>query len=114
MPATDQLVTGGGLGGIALAVVYVGRLTLDWLRERRKAPVETSTAAVTDAATANAVLLSTLESVQGENKRLQGRVKTLEDENAAKDRKLADLEGRLADIAAELAELRGPTGRLPR
>lgn len=111
MPATDELVTGGGLGGIALAVVYVGRLTLDWLRERRKGPVETSTAAVTDAATANAVLLSTVEALQKENGRLNRRVESLETENARKDAKLTELEGRLSSIAAELAELRGSSER---
>ena len=107
MPATDALVTGGGIGGLALAIVYVGRLTLDWLRERRKGPVENTSAAVTDAATANAVLLSTIESLQSKNARLWTRVGSLETENARKDAKLTELEGRLSLIAAELAELRG-------
>lgn len=111
MPATDELVTGGGIGGIALAVVYVGRLALDWLRERRKAPVETSTAAVTDATAANAVLLSTVEALQTENGRLNRRVADLETENSRKDAKLTELEARLSNIAAELAELRGTNER---
>lgn len=109
MPTTDALVTGGGLGALALAISYIGRLALDWVRERRTGPRETTTAAVTDAATANAVLLSTVEALQGENTRLHKRVATLETENARKDEKLTELEGRLAQIAAELSELRGTT-----
>jgi predicted nucleic acid-binding Zn-ribbon protein len=106
MASTDALVTGGGIGGLALAVVYVGRLTLDWLRERRTAPTETATAAVTDAATANAALVSSLQLLQAENTRLHARVAQLEDEDRKKDEKITVLEAQIAHIATELAALR--------
>lgn len=106
----EQLTTAGGITGAAIAVVYVGRLILDWYRERKtetpKAAAAVATAQVSDAATANAVLVATVQSLQAENARLAGRVQHLEDEADERNTKITQLEGQLAAIAAELASLR--------
>jgi len=103
----DQLITGGGITGLAVAIVYMGRLALDWLRDRRSAPINAASAYVGDAATANAVLVKSLEALQAENTRLVSRVQYLEAEDARKDGKISELEQRLSAIANELAALKG-------
>ena len=98
----QALLTGGGVGGILVALAVVGRLMLDaW-----KTPKGRRSNAVADAAEANATLVQTLTALQAENTRLSGRVSMLEDEAEAKDRKIDELEGRLNIIAAELAALK--------
>ena len=102
----DQLITGGGVAGLVVSVVYVGRLALDWLKDKRTAPITAASAHVGDAATANAVLVKSLEALQAENGRLVSRVQYLEAEDARKDSKISELEARLSGIAAELAALK--------
>lgn len=110
-----SLIAGGGAAALIIALVYVGRLGLDWLREKRSAPVAKTTAAVTDAAAANAVLVQTVETLQAETSRQARKIKHLEDEAAEKDAKIEALEQRLNEaqgqiqtVAAELAALKGP------
>lgn len=102
----DGLITGGGIAGLVVALVYVGRLTLDWLKDRRTAPINAASAHVGDAAAANAVLVASLQSLQAENGRLVKRVQHLETEAERYEAKVTELEGRLSDIAGELAALR--------
>lgn len=106
----DPITTGGGIAGGIIALVYVGRLALDWWRERKqetpKAAAALASSQVTDAATANAVLVQTVETLQAENGRLSARVQHLEDEATERNRKITDLENQLASIARELATLR--------
>lgn len=106
-------VAGGGIAGLILSITYVGRLALDWAKERKTGSVSEKSASVTDAATANTVILKSLEAVVAENGRMQRKIKHLEDESAEKDFKIKDLESRLAgalsqikDIADELAQLK--------
>lgn len=103
----DQLITGGGIAGLLVAATYVGRLGLDWLRDKRSAPTTAASVHVGNAATANAVLVATLEGLQAENSRLVKRVADLEAEDQRKDDKIADLEQRLQGIALELSALKG-------
>lgn len=102
----STLVTGSGIAGIIVALVYAGRLTLDWFKERRTGKVASSSAVVGDAATANTILVQTVTSLQGENARLVSRVIYLEAEDAKKDRKITELQHQIAGIAAELEKLR--------
>lgn len=106
-----SLLTGSGAAALIIALVYAGRLGLDWLREKRAAPVARTTAAVTDAAAANAVLVQTVETLQAETSRQARKIRHLEEEAEAKDKKIDELESRLNDIAAELAALKGPAHR---
>ena len=105
----DAVITGGGVAGLVLSLTYVGRLALDWWRDRHTVSSSTASAHVGDAATANAVLVKTLEGLQAENGRLQARVQHLEAEDQRKADKITELERRLSDIATELAALRGGT-----
>lgn len=103
-----NVVTGGGVVGLLLALSYVGKLLLDWYKTPTppRSAQRKDAAAVTDAQAANAVLTASLLALQGENGRLVHRVEVLEDEAALKDAKVAELERRLNSIAAELAQLR--------
>jgi len=88
-----------------VALSYVGKMALDWRRTPSGARRRDS-AAVADAQTANAILKTTLDSLQVENGRMARRILSLEDEAAAKDRKIDELERRLNQIAQELAALK--------
>lgn len=102
----QPFLVGTGGGGLVLVLYACGRLVLEWLQERRSGEITSKTASVTDAATANTIILKSLEALQDENTRLQGKVKHLEDEAEKKDAKIADLETRLNAIAVELAALK--------
>jgi len=102
----DDLLVGGGGMGAAAVFIWCARLTLDWWKERRTGTLSTKTASVTDAATANTIILATLTALQSENTRLQRKVEHLEEENEMKDGKITELEARLNAIAVELAQLK--------
>ncbi|MCW2543122.1 MAG: hypothetical protein JWM40_674 [Frankiales bacterium] len=109
----DQVLAGGGVAGLVIAVSYIGRLVLDWFKEKRSGDVVEKSTSVTDAATANAVILQSLKALGEENVRLQKKVGHLESESAAKDRKISELNDRLGtaqeqiqSIADELAQLK--------
>lgn len=91
MISADSLVTGGGAAAILISVAYMGRLGLDWWRERRKGP-----SVVGDAATVNAMLVTSLEGLQKENGRLVARVAILEESARQKDSKISELKRELA------------------
>lgn len=110
---TDSLVAGGGVAGLIIAVAYIGRLGLDWFKEKRSGDVIEKSTSVTDAATANAVILQTVKALGEENARLQKKVLHLERESQSKDSKISELNDRLGraqvqiqSIADELAQLK--------
>jgi chromosome segregation ATPase len=105
----DSLLAGGGAAGIIIACVYVGRLMLDAFRDWRSGDVAVKTGAMTDANTANAVILSSLTALSLENGRLQRKIAHLEDEAdesrrlaTEKDRKIKRLEDRLGTAQAQI------------
>lgn len=100
------LVTGGGIGTLAAAAAYFAKLGLDGWRAGRTDQRLDRTTAVTDAATANATLVKTVETLQLENVRMAKKITHLEEEAELKDRKIDDLEKRLNDIASELSDLK--------
>lgn len=104
----DGVVAGSGVASLALALSYTGKMLLDWKKSRSiKTPeAVASSAAVSDAATVNAILVASLDRLAGENLRLQARVQHLETVDAQKDQKIAELEARLNQIATELAALK--------
>lgn len=112
MPTSNDattLLTGGGIAGIVMASVYMGRLGLDWWSTKTAQPRVRSSAAVNDAAAANALLLTALREEREEVQRLSQRVNTVEAENA----RLYD-ERRQIRLAyeSEIQELRGELNAL--
>lgn len=104
-PTLADLLPGGGLVGLLVVIYWCGRLVLDGFRERKAAHLASrtlegseQTAAVTDTAAANAVILATLKALSDENARLQGRLRD-------KDAELADLSSRLDKVTRDLAVL---------
>jgi len=112
---TQGVLTGGGIAGIIVAVVAVGRLTLDWLRQRSDGPVKHTTAAVADAEATNAMLLSSLREEREETARLSVRIEDLETQNGQLyqqirdqrrdyEREVADLRNQLRTVSERLEE----------
>lgn len=108
----DQWLAGGGILGLITALGVIGRLVLDAWRERRTVPVSERTTAVTDTATANAVILATLEAMAGENTRLRARVLHLERDNEAKATKISELTVQVADAQKQLQGIADELQRL--
>ena len=79
--ATSGLLTGSGIAGLLLGLAYLGRLGLDWLKQRKDGPRVTTTAAVTDAEATNAILLSSLREEREEVQRLSHEVAELRTQN---------------------------------
>lgn len=100
----QSMLAGGGLTGLAGAIYLACKLVFDWLRDRHNGEITGKSASVTDAATANAVILKSLEALRIENDRLHRKVNHLDAENEQKDNKIAELETRLNQIAGELAD----------
>lgn len=112
IPGADVLASGGVIG-LILALAYIGRLLLDWIKERKTdktvgvtVGIAEKTAAMSDASTVNAMILSSLEAVTDENGRLRSRVESSEAENARLRGRIETLENEIAVIAAELRTLR--------
>lgn len=76
------LLTSGGIAGLVYAIGYVYRQWRASRREDRSEPRAAATSAVTDAATANSLLLASLQEERTEVQRLSGRVQELETQNA--------------------------------
>lgn len=102
----STIVTGFGSAGLGGGAAYVAKLVFDaWRAERTDDRLDRTTA-VTDAATANATLVKTVETLQQENVRQAKKIELLEQEAEIKNRKIDDLEKRLNDIASELSDLK--------
>lgn len=108
MTGIEGLLTGSATAGIGGAGVWAIYLVFRAVQTRSDA----GTATVTDAASANAALLSTVQSLQTENARLQARVGTLESQVAHRDDRIAEMSVRLGGTEDELAELRKEVRRL--
>lgn len=100
------IVTGGGSGALGIGGAYLAKLAFDSWRAQRTDVRTDRTSAVTDAATANAIIVKTVETLQQENGRLVARVRALEEEAEIKDRKIDDLGRRMEEIASELSDLK--------
>ena len=100
-------LTGGGSAALVFALAYVGRLGLDWWRERRTTPTAAgtaATAAVSDAATANALLLASLREEREEVQRLSAEVAEMRTQNAALYQRMRE---QRAEYEREISALRG-------
>lgn len=99
-------------GGTLVILGYGSHLLLEWVKqvrsgglESRKVDVEEDTAAVTDAAAANAIVLESMKALHGENSRLNDRVKTLEGQNAEKDARILELRSEVDGLRDEMRHL---------
>lgn len=112
----ETILTGGGTAALLIALAYAGRLALDWLKERRTGTSAVVSSAVTDAATANSLLLAALQEERIEVQRLSGEVENLRLSNAKLyeqmreqrqeyERELAELRKQLGAVSDRLASL---------
>lgn len=109
----ETILTGGGAAAFVIAVAYAGRLALDAWKERRGEPRVATTTAVTDAATANSLLLASLQEERVEVQRLSGRVQELETQNALLYEKIRDQRREYeAEISAMRKQLTDVSDRL--
>lgn len=96
------LLTSGGITGLLVVAVYLGRLLLDWRKTKDDARA-TMPRAIADAETANALLLSALKEEREDNRRLAGQVEELQVQNSLLwDR----LRAQRREYEAEVSELR--------
>lgn len=109
----SQILTGAGGTATILAIAYGVRLFIDWMRTDRETKHTATTAVVSSAETANAVILKSLEALERENGRLRGEIAALVAEAAQKDTKIRELESMLHQaqkqiehIAAELTSMK--------
>lgn len=96
----------GTAAGLIIALAYGGKQVADSYRARRNANAATSSSAVNDAATANAALVETVDTLTKENKRLQERVQHLESVDVEKTRSINNLQAEVSRITAELDRLK--------
>lgn len=107
--ATSGLLTGGGIAGILVALAYLGRLALDWIKQRHDGPAAKVTAAVTDAEATNAILLSSLREEREEVQRLSHEVAELRTQNGHLYQQMRqqrkDYEREVTELRAQLRAL---------
>lgn len=99
----ETILTGGGAAALVVALAYAGRLGLDAWKERHSAPTAATSSAVTDAATANSLLLAALQEERVEVQRLSGEVENLRISNS---RLYEQMRAQRQDYERELSELR--------
>lgn len=98
LPDATAVATGSGTAGLILALGYVAKLALDYLRGRHNDSTSGASAAVTDAATANSVLLKSLDSETRRADRAEARERV-------KDQQIEDLKAEIADVRDKLAAM---------
>ena len=92
------------VGGTGVSLLGALAWALTFLVKASQTRSDAGTATVTDAATANAALVSSLHGLQQENERLRARVSSLEDELDERDRRIDALEAQVRDMAARFDE----------
>ena len=99
---TGDILTGGGAVGLVAVAGYVMKQIFDAWQAARTGDVAEKSTSVTDAATANAVILGSLKALGDENVRLRLSVRHLEEESVLKDTKIRELETKLGDALAQI------------
>lgn len=99
----------GGGAGIAAVVIYAGREFNAWYSSKKNHEIAedgsqttATSAAVADAATANAVLLRSYERLLAENERKDTKIEHLETRNAEKDTKIEVLQNTVRELRAQV------------
>lgn len=115
MPDIESLLTGGGTAGVIIAITYAYQQWQASRREEKAEPRAAISAAVTDAAAANSLLLAALQEERVEVQRLSGEVENLRMSNAklyeqmrsqraAYEKELADLREEINAVSRRLHE----------
>jgi chromosome segregation ATPase len=94
----------GGVGGALASGAYALKMLVEARVEARKNSADMRSTPVSDAATANAILLSALQEERAETQRLSRRVDELQEDNAELHAQIAR---QRRDYEAEIRELRG-------
>lgn len=101
--------TGGGIAGGVAAIAYATKLFVEARKEARATGTNGTSAAVSDAAAANSLLLAALQEERGEVQRLSDRVDALQKENgdlyAQMQRQRRDYDAELQAMREQLAGL---------
>lgn len=103
----ETVLTGGGAGGLIIAVAYAWQQIQASRREKRSEPRNRTHSAITDAEAVNRLLLAGLSEEREEVQRLSGRVMDLETQNALLYERIRD---QRRDYEKEIAELRRQLG----
>ena len=109
MDLAAVLTSVGGTSGLAAAVAYT---VTQWRKSKLDEKVQTragDSMTVTDAATANAILVKSLQELRDENGRMARKMRHLEDEALEKDRLIADLR---RDMEALKEQMRAADAKL--
>ena len=100
------VATGGGTAGLVIAVTYaVKALIVDPVRARRNGTTARTSSAVTDAATANSVLLKSLESETRRADRAEERERSKDEQIRRLEAELASVRDQLADMTRQVADM---------
>lgn len=96
-------------GGTLLVIGYGLRLLFDFINQRRSGKLEEKkidmaedTQQITDAAAANAILLSSLQAMERDNARKDAKIDQLENRNAEKDAKIEGLQTQVRELRAQV------------
>ena len=99
-------------GGTLLVVGYGFHMFLEWVQqlrsgklEEKKLELQEDTQHVTDAAAANAIMLSSLQALGRENERVSKDRDRLERQNAEKDIKIEELQDEVGKLRAQVMSL---------
>lgn len=109
---TLDFPTVGGASGILVALGWVAREIIQWTSRRKDQQITATgqsvsavSAAVTDAATANTVLLETTKAVHTENVRLNGVIIMQAAQLTEKDRRINELQAEISTLMEKLGSV---------
>jgi predicted nuclease with TOPRIM domain len=99
-------------GGTILVVGYGARMFMEWVSqirsgklEEKKLELAEDAQQVTDAAAANAIILTTLQAMQAEDHRKDAKIQKLEARNAEKDERIEKLQDEVRQLRAQVQAL---------
>lgn len=108
----QQAAAGGGTLATIGIIGFVVKNLIDAFLEKKRGDTVSVSSSVTDAATANAVVLGSLKALEDENLRLRNDVAVLKQENEEKDQRIFDqdqkisvLETRLSSACIEIKQI---------
>jgi peptidoglycan hydrolase CwlO-like protein len=109
IPELLTLLSGGGGGAVLIFVAksFYQALSDRWNHqiEEKKTDITDRSASISDAATANTLLLATIDAMHKENDRLSMHNSSLQEENAQKNRHIEQLQAEITQMQAHLSRL---------
>jgi peptidoglycan hydrolase CwlO-like protein len=99
-------------GGTLLVIGYGFKMLTEWIQtmrsgalEKKKLEIHEESIQVTDAAAANAIILSSMQALQNENQRLGAKVDKLDAQNSDKDARIAKLQDEVSELRIQVRSL---------